>query len=76
MIPPVLPDRFATARLAFVPLSVADAPLIFDTYAQDFDVARYMTWSPQDACGNGSLRGRCPLVPFPYLVSREQRGVG
>lgn len=45
-MPLMLPDQFATARLAFIPLAVENASLIFSTYAQDMDVARYMTWRP------------------------------
>lgn len=42
----MLPDQFGTTRLTFRPLAAEDAPLIFDTYAQDMEVARYMTWRP------------------------------
>lgn len=45
-MPLMLPDQFATARLAFIPLAIENAPLIFNTYAQDIEVARYMTWRP------------------------------
>ncbi len=45
----MLPDQFATARLAFMLLAVEDAPLIFNTYAQDVNVARYMTWRPHNS---------------------------
>ena len=45
-MPLTLPGQFATARLAFTPLAAEDAPLIFSTYAQDMEVARYMTWRP------------------------------
>lgn len=46
MIPPLLPDRFSTASLIFTPIVAEDAPLIFNTYAQDIEVSRYLTWRP------------------------------
>jgi len=45
-VPLMLPDQFTTARLTFTPLASQDAPLIFNTYAQDMEVARFMTWRP------------------------------
>ncbi len=45
----MLPDPFTTARLTFRPLTEADAQPIFDTYAQDREVARYLTWRPHSS---------------------------
>ena len=42
----MLPDGFLTARLILRPISPADAAPIFDTYAQDPDVTRFLTWRP------------------------------
>ena len=42
----MLPDTFETARLLLRPVAAADADAIFDTYAQDKDVARYVIWRP------------------------------
>jgi RimJ/RimL family protein N-acetyltransferase len=42
----MFPDRFQTARLILRPISPADAAPIFDTYAQDPDVTRFLTWRP------------------------------
>jgi RimJ/RimL family protein N-acetyltransferase len=41
------PDpNWETARLAARPAAVVDAPIVFEYYARDPDVARYMTWRP------------------------------
>jgi RimJ/RimL family protein N-acetyltransferase len=39
----MLPDTFETARLLLRPIAVEDAEVIFDTYAQDKEVARYVS---------------------------------
>jgi hypothetical protein len=40
----MLPDTFRTASLLLRPVAVADA--IFNIYAQDEEVARYVIWRP------------------------------
>ena len=40
----MLPDTFVTARLLSRPVAVVDVDAIFDSYAQDDDVARYLIW--------------------------------
>jgi ribosomal-protein-alanine N-acetyltransferase len=42
----MLPDVFRTARLALRPIALEDAGPIFDGYAQDNDVTRFLTWRP------------------------------
>lgn len=42
LLPPVL----QTARLALRPPRLEDAGAVFDGYAQDADVCRYLTWRP------------------------------
>jgi [ribosomal protein S5]-alanine N-acetyltransferase len=42
----MLPPGFQTARLILRPIEVGDADAIFDGYAQDNEVTRYMTWRP------------------------------
>jgi RimJ/RimL family protein N-acetyltransferase len=42
----MLPETFETARLLLRPVSVVDVDAIFDTYAQDEEVARYLIWRP------------------------------
>jgi RimJ/RimL family protein N-acetyltransferase len=47
----MLPDTFETARLLLRPVTVEDADTIFDTYAQDKEVARYVIWRPHRSRG-------------------------
>jgi ribosomal-protein-alanine N-acetyltransferase len=42
----MLPDTFETTRLRLRPIASADADAIFDTYAQDQEVTRYLIWRP------------------------------
>jgi RimJ/RimL family protein N-acetyltransferase len=42
----MLPDNFETDRLLMRPVTVVDADAIFDTYAQDEEVVRYLIWRP------------------------------
>jgi RimJ/RimL family protein N-acetyltransferase len=43
---PMLPETFETARLLLRPITVVDVDAIFDSYAQDEEVARYLIWRP------------------------------
>lgn len=42
----MFPDAFQTARLNLRPIAPVDAGPIFDGYAQDVEVTRYLTWRP------------------------------
>ena len=42
----MLPPGIQTARLILRPIEAGDADAIFDGYAQDSEVTRYMTWRP------------------------------
>jgi len=42
----VLPDIFQSPRLLLRPVTAADADAIFEAYAQDEEVARYVIWRP------------------------------
>lgn len=42
----MFPDRFETTRLRLRPIALTDADAIFDIYAQDQEVARYLIWRP------------------------------
>jgi len=45
----VRPERtWETSRLLARPPAVADAPVVFDEYASDPHVSRYMTWRPHE----------------------------
>ena len=57
----MLPDTFDTARLLLRPIAVQDAEVIFDTYAQDKEVARYVIWRPHDSLREPTLISRAAL---------------
>ena len=40
------PEEFATNRLSLRPPVLEDAAAIFETYAQDLDVVKYLSWRP------------------------------
>jgi ribosomal-protein-alanine N-acetyltransferase len=42
----VLPDRLETSRLILRPIARGDALAVFAGYAQDPEVARYLSWRP------------------------------
>lgn len=42
----MLPDTFRTARLVLRPITINDTGPIFETYAQDAEVTRFLTWRP------------------------------
>jgi [ribosomal protein S5]-alanine N-acetyltransferase len=42
----MFPNGFQTARLVLRPIAAGDAPAIFDGYAQDPEVTRFLTWRP------------------------------
>jgi ribosomal-protein-alanine N-acetyltransferase len=43
-----LPDEFCTQRLRLRCPVIADASVIFQSYAQDLEVCRFMVWKPHD----------------------------
>jgi ribosomal-protein-alanine N-acetyltransferase len=49
MEPPTFPEIFETARLRLREPGIDDAQIIFDTYAQDRDVTRYLVWLPHSS---------------------------
>jgi len=42
----MFPDSFQTPRLLLRPIAMADARAIFEGYAQDVEVSRYLSWRP------------------------------
>jgi [ribosomal protein S5]-alanine N-acetyltransferase len=60
----MLPDTFRTARLLLRPVAVEDTDAIFDTYAQDEEVARYVIWRPhRDRRETQAFVERCIAIP-------------
>ncbi|HTE81093.1 MAG TPA: GNAT family protein, partial [Reyranella sp.] len=45
----MFPERLETARLMLRPIAPSDAAAIFDGYAQDPEVTRFLTWRPHVA---------------------------
>ena len=71
----MLPETFETARLLLRPVTVADADAIFDNYAQDEEVARYVIWRPHRNRGETQAYvERC--VATPAEVERTYMLVG
>jgi ribosomal-protein-alanine N-acetyltransferase len=74
------PDHIETERLVLRIPSVADAKAIFNSYAQDTEVSRYLTWRPHKnvqetegfladcvAAWKGDAR-------FPYAIALRESG--
>lgn len=74
----LLPERLQTPRLILREPRKADAMHIFDAYAQDTEVARYMAWRPHQFvretddfisyCIQGWASGRSR----PYVLARSE----
>lgn len=60
----MLPDHFETARLILRPIAAGDAAAIFDGYAQDREVVRYLTFRPHRTFAETEAYvARCLAVP-------------
>jgi [ribosomal protein S5]-alanine N-acetyltransferase len=71
----MLPDQFQTARLILRQIRPADAAAIFDTYAQDPDVTRFLTWRPhRTVAETAAYVARC--LAAPLHLSRTYALVG
>src|SRR5258706_16172279 len=76
------PERFATARLVVRRPLAADAQALFDEYAQDKEVRRYLTWRRHRAvaetiafletCGDDWTHARA----FPFCMAMNGAPVG
>ncbi len=70
------PETFETARLRFRPPRMKDAQAIFEQYAQDVAVTRYLTWRPhQDVEETRTFLRRCQTVwqdgsAYPWVIIR------
>lgn len=72
-----VPDNFATSRYHLRRVSIADAPAIFDSYANDATVTRHLGWRThvslsdterfvEGAAGEWETGRGFPLVVFPH----------
>lgn len=74
------PEHFETERLVLRPPSVADAAAVFDSYARNPEVVRYVTWRPHRNVGEtehflaGCVAAWGQGTRFPYTVTVRQGG--
>ena len=75
------PERtWETSRLLAKPAAVADAQVVFDDYASDPAVAKYMTWTPhRSVADTKEFLSRCERVwiegsAFPWSLWYKQDG--
>jgi [ribosomal protein S5]-alanine N-acetyltransferase len=74
------PERIETERLVLRIPSVADAEAIFDSYAQDARVTRYLTWRPHKHLQETKdFLADCVAAwtkdeRFPFVVSTKESG--
>ena len=76
-----LPGGFETARLWLRPVLAEDAAAIFDLYAQDPVVTRYLTWRPHVRLADteayvASCLAMAPDVAGTYVLVDRAGGAG
>jgi len=60
----MFPETFATARLVLRPIAPEDAGPIFDAYAQDPEVTRFLVWRPHGSrADTEAYIARCMSAP-------------
>jgi RimJ/RimL family protein N-acetyltransferase len=60
----MFPETFRTARLVLRPIAIEDAAPIFDAYAQDPEVTRYVIWQPhRSRRDTEAYIGHCMAMP-------------
>ena len=69
----MLPGAFHTTRLLLRPIAPEDAGPIFDSYAQDLEATRFLTWRPHRNVGDtAAYIARCiamsPRIARTYVV--------
>jgi len=71
-----LPDGFQTARLLPRPIAPEDSGPIFDTYAQDQEVTRYLSWRPhRSRADTDAYIARCVAAAEPtYVLTNRTDG--
>jgi ribosomal-protein-alanine N-acetyltransferase len=64
----MFPESFRTARLLLRPIGFGDADAIFEGYAQDAEVTRFLTWRPHRSRGDtDAYISRCLAAPADAL---------
>jgi [ribosomal protein S5]-alanine N-acetyltransferase len=73
----MFPNGFQTARLILRTIAPADARPIFDGYAQDPDVTRFLTWRPHTLIEQTeSYVARCMAAASARTYALTERGSG
>ena len=74
------PERIETERLVLRIPSLADAEAIFNSYAQDSEVTRYLIWRPhRNIEETKTFLAACAVawedeVRFPYVITFKENG--
>ena len=69
------PDTFETDRILLRPVTITDVDAIFEVYAQDDEVARYLIWRPhRSRSETRAYVERC--IAIPSQVERTYMIVG
>ncbi len=76
----MFPDVFHTSRLTLRPIAAGDAGQIFDAYARDPEVTRFLTWRPHhDIADTQAYIARCTGTPAllgrTYVLTGRQDGI-
>lgn len=58
----MFPSTFQTPRVLLRPIDTHDARPIFDGYAQDPEVSRYLTWHPHETIGETQAYVRAAIA--------------
>jgi ribosomal-protein-alanine N-acetyltransferase len=77
---PIFPENFETARLRLLPPCIEDAQLIFDLYAQDPNVTRYLVWLPHRTVETTKqfvsycIERWAAKTAFSYVITKRMEG--
>ena len=73
----MFPDRFETRRLILRPVEAGDAEAVFEGYAQDPAVTRYLVWRPHVSIAEShAFIARCLATPtaLAYVLVERENG--
>jgi RimJ/RimL family protein N-acetyltransferase len=75
-----MPERLETKRLILRRLRLDDARAVFEGWAQDREVTRYLTWRPHErieqtqAFVRSCIAAREARTRFPYMITLKESG--
>ena len=77
----MFPGRFETLRLTLRPIETGDVDAVFDSYAQDPTVCRFLTWRPHtDIADTRAYVARCLAASsaqtYAMLAREDERLIG